>query len=304
MISQDLLAKYNAVVSHNKFDKAILNDIACAICTADTLFGDNDKRLDVARLAQSGVGFISFNQVNNTNPLPDVQVLRVLCDTLLLAYKFSGIIVPSGFDFAVNPKTTVVGTELGLSIHSGNDGYASEDVCISILNAYYSSISEDVLNPTIEYIIKFIHRYDKSLDCKGLSLPKKYKVLGSLNGATYTVDDIDESTFMYNLASCLVRNYSKVALARRLAISAKVDDLQYRHRKEVVLALESGTLTIAKQGNHSLYSIISKLFHFTYSKSFVKLDGILCLIYLLSLNPAISSVEFMKDLLFKNQEGC
>lgn len=298
MLNKDIFNKFDKLVKKYELDDALLNDLASAICTADMLFGTNEKQLDINRFIAStdgrfgGVGVIVPKQ-----PLPDVQVLRVLCDILILGIGSKDLKAIKDVSLA-NPSSDRVAKAMKLSLRGSS--YKDEAECLKILEVLTKAIEADELNETIVYVINFIHKYDAGLDCKGLELPLKYKKVGYLNNASYVIDDISVDSFLYNLATCLVKNYSKVALARRLSISAKVDELKYRHRKEVILALESGTLTLARQGNHSLYSIISKMFHFTYSKTFVKMEGVLYLIYILSMNSALTSIDFMQDILTHN----
>ena len=84
MISTDNIEKFNKVVAYYQLDPAQLLDVAKAVCVADYLYGTDPQKLSPARLSNSGIEV--FNGVSavksNAKPLPDVQVMRVICDTL------------------------------------------------------------------------------------------------------------------------------------------------------------------------------------------------------------------------------
>ena len=88
MISQENIDKFNSIIAHYKLDTARILDVGRAICTSDILYGTNDKKLSIKRLANSGVEIFRPLYSGNAEPLPDVQVMRVLCDTL---YYNSGV---------------------------------------------------------------------------------------------------------------------------------------------------------------------------------------------------------------------
>ena len=64
MLNKDIFNKFDKLVKKYELDDALLNDLASAICTADMLFGTNEKQLDINRFIAStdgrfgGVGVI------------------------------------------------------------------------------------------------------------------------------------------------------------------------------------------------------------------------------------------------------
>lgn len=83
MIKQEYLDMYLGVVDYFSIKLDRLKDSIHAVCLADYYYGDNDKKLDFDRFLLS-IDLDKKQVLNCERSLPDVQVLRVMCDSLIL----------------------------------------------------------------------------------------------------------------------------------------------------------------------------------------------------------------------------
>lgn len=149
MIEQRYLDMYFEIVGHFELAENMLKDLINAICLADYLYGDNDKKLDYDRFILS-VDMENKKFLNNEKALPDVQILRVLCDSLII-----GVQDAAGFTLTM-PKSTRV-TKAKEVERIGRDDYLDEAGCISLLEELHGLLEQakeqrsDIENEFLQY---------------------------------------------------------------------------------------------------------------------------------------------------------
>lgn len=189
MISQENIDKFNSIVTHYKLDTARILDIGRAVCTSDILYGTNDKKLSIKRLANSGVDAFRPLYSGSVEPLPDVQVMRVLCDTLYYNLLFKG----KGLGRAGIHITSEASDSIGRGIGNkkyipATKGYSDIEECQKVLDLIYEGceFDESEFADIFEFTSKVLGRFRKMFDIidkshtlsesqfKSIYLPEKY----------------------------------------------------------------------------------------------------------------------------------
>lgn len=189
MISQENIDKFNSIVTHYKLDTARILDVGRAVCTSDILYGTNDKKLSIKRLANSGVDVFRPLYSGSAEPLPDVQVMRVLCDTLYYNLLFKG----KGLGRAGIHITSEASDSIGRGIGNkkyipATKGYSDIEECQKVLDLMYEGceFDESEFADIFEFTSKVLGRFRKMFDIidkshtlsesqfKSIYLPEKY----------------------------------------------------------------------------------------------------------------------------------
>lgn len=164
MISTDNIEKFNKVVAYYQLDQAQLRDVAKAVCIADYLHGTDPQKLSPARLDNSGID--TFNGVSavksNAKPLPDVQVMRVICDTLFYGIYIKHKKLVKGTRLT-NACSSYVGTELQVNnspvMRAETNEYFDIDECQRILDSFVDSCIADLdFNPLVDVMNKYANK--------------------------------------------------------------------------------------------------------------------------------------------------
>lgn len=138
MISQESIDKFNSIIAHYKLDIARILDVGRAICTSDILYGTNDKKLSIKRLANSGVDIFRPLYSGNAEPLPDVQVMRVICDTLYYNLLFKGKGVGKVGIHITSEASDSIGKGIGNKQYIPvANGYSDMEECQKVLDLMY-----------------------------------------------------------------------------------------------------------------------------------------------------------------------
>lgn len=189
MISQENIDKFNSIVTHYKLDTARILDVGRAVCTSDILYGTNDKKLSIKRLANSGVDAFRPLYSGSAEPLPDVQVMRVLCDTLYYNLLFKG----KGLGRAGIHITSEASDSIGRGIGNkkyipATKGYSDIEECQKVLDLMYEGceFDESEFADIFEFTSEVLGRFRKMFDIidkshtlsesqfKSIYLPEKY----------------------------------------------------------------------------------------------------------------------------------
>ena len=125
MINQEYLDMYFGVVSHFSVKMERLKDVIHAICLSNYFYGDNDKKLDFDRFLLS-VDLDKKQVLSGERSLPDVQVLRVLCDSLILS-------IDEAANFTLTMPESDKVAEVKDITRTGRDDYLDETGCITLL---------------------------------------------------------------------------------------------------------------------------------------------------------------------------
>lgn len=171
MISQEYLDKFSTILTNLNIDTGTVQMLARGICTADIIFGDNPEKLSIKRLEVSGVeqfNGVSKASLQSTKPLPDVQVLRIMCDVLFcylcasnkLSRYASKVYPTNQATFKVINNLNVL-NEQAKKKYSVSVGYATLDECQNMLNYLYDSLQEEEISdlPIFDFTSKCIKRY-------------------------------------------------------------------------------------------------------------------------------------------------
>lgn len=165
MISQENIDKFNKVISHYNLSETSIKDLGRAVCVSDMLYGSNDKQLSVKRLANSGVDIFKSLSQSKAEPLPDVQVMRVMCDTLyfaLLIEKGSGM-NKIGIHLT-SEASNYIGKGIrknGQILDPGSKGYSDMDECQKVLDLYcsFSDFDESEYDDIFKYVSESLGRF-------------------------------------------------------------------------------------------------------------------------------------------------
>lgn len=175
----EYIEKYLKVIDFYKIDTNKLSDIVHAIVMSDTLDGSNRQELDIDRLYSKDMDSRLCNvwQINNTADrlvLPDVQLLRIMCDSLFIYLRIQGVRIADTY-LTSEASKVVFHVVTGLSV-SGSV-YRDEAECASALNKFAESCVsiegfewvkdfDDLLTNCITYIeqrIEPVASYSESL---------------------------------------------------------------------------------------------------------------------------------------------
>lgn len=150
MISKDTLKKYKDVIEFFNLDTNHLRDVVYSIVMIDYIRGTNRRELDVDKLCSNNNDiwneFKSFiglgSSINNCENLPYVQMLRIMCDSLIICLKENGNLNDS---FLLTSECSIkVSSSLGLQLQS--KGYCSESECLEVIDNLHGLVVSDVPN--------------------------------------------------------------------------------------------------------------------------------------------------------------
>lgn len=190
MISHENIDKFNSIISHYGLDTAQVQDAGRAVCIADILYGTNDKRLSVKRLANSGVDVFRALAQGSAQSLPDVQIMRVMCDSLYYTLLFKGKGIGRVGIHLTSEASDYIGKGIGKKqFVPANYGYCDMEECQKVLDLMYANCNE-VDEPEFADIFEFtsdvLGRFRKMFDIidksrtlsesqfKSIYLPEKY----------------------------------------------------------------------------------------------------------------------------------
>jgi len=126
MIEQKYLDMYLDLADHFGVNLKHLKDIASAVCISDYFYGESDKRLDYSRFLLS-VDLDKRQVLSDERALPDVQVLRVMCDSLILS-------INEAAKFTLTMPESERVAEAEALERTGREDYLDEAGCIALLN--------------------------------------------------------------------------------------------------------------------------------------------------------------------------
>lgn len=189
MISQENIDKFNSIVTHYKLDTARILDVGRAVCISDILYGTNDKKLSIKRLANSGVDVFRPLYSGSAEPLPDVQIMRVLCDTLYYNLLFKGKGLGKAGIHITSEASDSIGKGIGNKKYiPATKGYSDIEECQKVLDLMYEGceFDESEFADIFEFTSKVLGRFRKMFDIidkshtlsesqfKSIYLPEKY----------------------------------------------------------------------------------------------------------------------------------
>lgn len=213
MVSE-YIEKYQKIVKFYNIDTNRLSDIVHAIVLSDMHGGSNRQELDIDRLYSKNMDsrLCDLWQINNTaerNILPDVQLLRIMCDSLFIYLHDNPV------------PATYITSEMSSKVYNIVSGgsmevtaYCDEVECAKILDAYEKSCIDTgafdwvekfdkVMSKSIEYIEKNINMASSCEDSvksclKSIVVPVKSKYLrqddwdysGVVDIKTYVLDNV------------------------------------------------------------------------------------------------------------------
>lgn len=181
MLEQVIINQYLAAIEFYKVDTKELSDIVLALVISDNLDGTNKRELDVDRLCNQNcflteVLDLPISRVP-ASILPDVQLYRLMCDSLYLYLKSKGIEVES--THLTSGASCKVASCLGFSEVS--QGYSDELECKRILDLFdrnarsgdfyiLTNVIKDCVSKST-YYINLENRNSKLFGVKDLVLP-------------------------------------------------------------------------------------------------------------------------------------
>lgn len=189
MIDSSYIDKFINIINSKEIDKDYVKDIMIAIVISDYMNGTNQKELDVDKLCASQdanwnklKSFLGLpNSESHNTLLPDVQLMRILCDCLYVCLdgsKIEGVSITS-------PATRYVCNAEGISV-KGSD-YVDEEGCKVIFDKYTETGEYDELFDFIKRVLSKTRNLQGKLDIaedkfnklfEQLYLPKNYNSCG------------------------------------------------------------------------------------------------------------------------------
>lgn len=189
MIDSSYIDKFINIISSKEIDKDYVKDIMIAIVISDYMNGTNQKELDVDKLCASQdanwnklKSFLGLpNSESHNTLLPDVQLMRILCDCLYVCLdgsKIEGVSITS-------PATRYVCNAEGISV-KGSD-YVDEEGCKVIFDKYFANEEGNELFDFIKKVLSKVRNLEDKIDItegkfnelfEQLYLPKNYDSCG------------------------------------------------------------------------------------------------------------------------------
>lgn len=225
MISQENIDKFNSIIAYYKLDTARILDVGRAICTSDILYGTNDKKLSIKRLANSGVDIFRPLYQGSAEPLPDVQVMRVICDTLYYNLLFKGRGVGKVGIHITSEASDSIGKGIGNKQYIPvANGYSDMEECQKVLDLMYEGCKEpldyklliDTLNKyasVMNPVFGFRNDYKINRKIQDVYLPMFIR--GDLNSAV-NLDCfrfVSTKEFEKHLGSMSMKDYCKLIMS-------------------------------------------------------------------------------------------
>lgn len=282
MIEQDYIKKFTDVVEHHQLDKAKVFDVATAICIADNKWGTDTQKLSVKRLENSGVDYFrGISKVSEpAKPLPDVQIMRILCDTLYICLYTK---LDSIKDKVHLTCPSSVEVSIGYHLKGRETTYCDIEECKRILDLFNSLRSNNVSDKVC--ISKFIDYVEHGCSCgyilSGLVLNSAYE--DSFSQASF-LDRINfnnsvKSNIYDSLTDKIIDTYLRDTnrLKTSLLIASKARILG---TKKYVLKLSPDKYKSIRADSF-VYNALSPLFTFTHADSLQNMDSIIVLYGLL-----------------------
>lgn len=189
MLSTELVEKYIAYCEKHKLQAINLRGIVVALVESDYLHGTNEKTIDIdSFMASDDEAWVKYRNYlgvdfksTNCEGLPDVQKLRLMCDSLYLFLKYLSL---DDFDSAsihlTSEASTKVASLMGINLQS--DGYSDEAECMRVLDSLLVPTNNyDVLEKVIKHHLHNQNRIfgfnECNLPIEKLILPEEVKVL-------------------------------------------------------------------------------------------------------------------------------
>lgn len=270
-IMQSRIKKFEEILDYYNVSETTLKDVARAICMADILYGTNDKRLSIQRLEVSGV--VQFQGLSlgvgkvhkSLIPLPDVQIMRVMCDVLYYCLLFKGKVIPdthltSGASNMVGKGSIV---DKGISEPAKSD-YCDFDECTRVLDVFYNSrvvISADEIAKINEFIKFVTDNFKNKCKFDGLVIDKVYKPY--LRGSYFFNNITFKYTgrhFLDDVALYLIQYYLKYPEDFELALEVAIKSKHYKTKKDLVLPSD---LLQKLRGRTIIYNSLKPCFEFS-----------------------------------------
>lgn len=152
MLSLDVIKKYEEIINFYNVNRAYLSDVVTAIVITDSFHGSNKKEMDIDRLSVSSD---ELNQIwgikktaINCQPLPDVQMMRIIVDSLVLALNKLNISIDN--THLTMQKSRILSE--GKQVRSCDD-YSDMQECEKVFNIIYESIKS--LNLDFSWLLDF-----------------------------------------------------------------------------------------------------------------------------------------------------
>lgn len=275
MISTDNIEKFNKVVAYYQLDPAQLRDIAKAVCIADCLHGTDPQKLSPVRLNNSGIEV--FNGVSavksNAKPLPDIQVMRVICDTLFYGIYIKHKKLIKGTRLT-NACSSYVGTELQVNnspvMRAETNEYFDMNECQRILDSFVDScieVSQD--DKDINDFLKKLSEFNK-VDFEKITLDKKYRDI-----CTYPVKfrDLGGEDYRVSLTDYAVSYICdpKRAITYSIVVHSRLSNLKLDKRLNLIMNIHTRDML---NQNESIYKALSAGFALSMAKSGLSSESI------------------------------
>lgn len=175
----EYIEKYLRVVDFYKVDTNKLSDIVHAVVMSDMLSGSNRQELDIDRLYSRDMdaNLCEVWKLNNTSDrlvLPDVQLLRIMCDSLFIILNMQGVNIANTYltsEASKNVFRVVTGKSISGDVYRGEEECRKclnkfVETCVSVEGFEWVRDFDDLLKRCIAYIeprIEPIASFENSL---------------------------------------------------------------------------------------------------------------------------------------------
>lgn len=263
MISRENIDKFNSIISHYGLDTAQVQDAGRAVCIADILYGTNDKRLSVKRLANSGVDVFRALAQGSAQPLPDVQIMRVMCDSLYYALLFKGKGIGRAGIHLTSEASDYIGKGIGKKqFVPANYGYCDMEECQKVLDLMYANCVASSQVGNVNDLLAKLAEF-RGLDISSLVLDKKYETICTFPVIFKDLNEEDYRASLTDYAVSYICNRSRV-VTYSIVVHSRLSKLKLEKRLNLIM--NTHTRDLLNQ-NESVYKALSAGFALSMAKS-------------------------------------
>lgn len=263
MISRENIDKFNSIISHYGLDTAQVQDAGRAVCIADILYGTNDKRLSVKRLANSGVDTFRALAQGSAQPLPDVQIMRVMCDSLYYTLLFKGKGIGRAGIHLTSEASDYIGKGIGKKqFVPANYGYCDMEECQKVLDLMYANCIAQAQAGDVNKLLSRLSECS-SLNFTNIVLDKKYENICTFPVQFKNLDGEDYRASLTNYAVEYICDRGRV-ITYSIVVHSRLTKLKLKKRLNLIM--NTHTRDLLNQ-NDSVYKALSAGFALSMAKS-------------------------------------
>lgn len=284
MISQENKYKFKKVLDYYKVNPVVIEDLARSICLADLMFGSNDRKLSVNKLANSGIEEFANLGKAAGEPLPDVQVMRVICDILYFVSAIRGVVTDTHL---TNEASNYIGKKIKKRVVGFNTNkcdYSDMEECQRLLDFYASqckTVSDDEKEAILQFVDYITNKCSNKNPFNGFTLDSRYKEILSGSYFFSNISFKNKSTgFFEDMNEYLISQMTDTADALKLGVLITARGKILGLSNKLPLYISKSQLQTLRN-TAFIYNALSSVYTFTHNKAEQSIDSVIILYLLL-----------------------